>query len=241
MYDLTNVTAKDVSECKAALEKMGTGAQNMEAAANRIVRFFYDQFGDKQSGKTACALVRFFKTHPYQELDAELRRFADGIASREPTTPGMKCLTLLATVGARPEWNSRLTSQGHQAIPLRSEQMVEQAPMIAQLIKQMGLEITTVLKPDPSLLVGGGRQADNVFYIPKAAGSSYVVGQQEFVKPHKIESVLGFGDLLPSGNLFAIIMFSRVPIPRETADRFKELAQSAKSAVLPFEGGRVFV
>ena len=38
---------------------------------------------------------------------------------------------------------------------------------------------------------------------------------------------------MPSGNLFTVILFSKVHIPRETADLFKTLSLSVKAAVLP--------
>ena len=62
----------------------------------------------------------------------------------------------------------------------------------------------------------------------------------EFVVPFGIKSVLGFGGVLPPGDLFAVIMFSRVPVPRETADLFRNLALSVKLAILPFSRGPVF-
>jgi len=52
--------------------------------------------------------------------------------------------------------------------------------------------------------------------------------------------VLGFGGILPSGNLFVIIIFSAVELARETADLFKTLALSVKLAVLPFDGKAIF-
>jgi len=36
------------------------------------------------------------------------------------------------------------------------------------------------------------------------------------------------------------VLFSRYPIDRETADRFKTLALNAKVAILPFVGGKTF-
>jgi hypothetical protein len=47
--------------------------------------------------------------------------------------------------------------------------------------------------------------------------------------------VLGFGSLLPSAEIFAVIVFSKVPIAREIADRFQTLALCAKIALLPFD------
>ena len=45
---------------------------------------------------------------------------------------------------------------------------------------------------------------------------------------------------MPSGELFATILFSRTPIPREVADLFKTLALNVKVALLPFVGTRIF-
>jgi hypothetical protein len=152
----------------------------------------------------------------------------------------MKCLTLLASAGALPEWNSRKSSAGHKAIPLPSEHFVEQFPMIRQLVQQLGLEVNTILQPDPEILVDLVQKTYNVFYIPEAVGSQYVVAQEEFVIPFNVLAVLGCGGILPSGNLFAIIIFSKVHFPREIADLFKTVALSVKVAVLPFDGKVVF-
>ncbi|MEW5957210.1 MAG: hypothetical protein AB1801_05780, partial [Chloroflexota bacterium] len=65
-------------------------------------------------------------------------------------------------------------------------------------------------------------------------GSPYIPVQQQFVTRFGIKSVLGFGGILPSGNLFAIIIFSKAPISRETADMFKPLALNVKMVVLAF-------
>jgi hypothetical protein len=54
-----------------------------------------------------------------------------------------------------------------------------------------------------------------------------------------VRSVLGFGGLLPPGEPFATIIFSRTPIPREVADRFKPLALNVKVALLAFAGTQV--
>jgi hypothetical protein len=113
--------------------------------------------------------------------------------------------------------------------------IVSQVPMIANLIKQFGLEIDAVLTPDPKFLMELEQRTYNVFHVSQAVGSSYIPAQQEFVIPFGIYSVLGFGGMLPSGNLFVVILFSKVHIPRETADMFKPLSLSVKLTVLPFE------
>lgn len=240
MYNLANFTLSDMTECGTALRKLGIGATSMEQAADRIVRYFYEQFGDEQTEASAFALTRFFKTHSYEDLTIELQRFADQMLGKQPEVPTTKCLTLLATAGDRSEWNVRQASIGHQAIPLVSEQLVAQSPMISQLIQQFGLEIGTVLAPDPNLLADLEQKTYNVFHVAQAANSAFVPAQAEFVTPCRVQSVLGFGGILPSGNLIAIILFSKVPIPNATADMFKTLALNAKMAVLPFDKSTVF-
>ncbi len=211
----------------------------MEEVSDRIVRYLYEKFVDEQTDRSAFALVRFFKTHLYADLEASLQQVVNAASPNLPRDT-LKCLTLLATAGDQPQWDSRQASAGHQVIPLASEQIVAQSPMISQLIKQFGLEIGSVLSPDPDLLVDLEQETFNVFHVPAAIASPYVPAQQEFVIPCGIQSVLGFGGMLPSGNIFAVILFSKVSISRNTADMFKTLALNTKMAVLPFDRGTIF-
>jgi hypothetical protein len=238
-YDLTNFTLRDMTDCGVVLRKLGSEAKTMEEVAQRIVRHLYDHLLDQPAGGRACALVRFFKTHPFEELDAGLRRSALRMLGG-PATPAMKCLTLLATAGDRAEWNARQRSARHQAIPLPSADLVVQSPMISQLIKQFGLEPGSMLQPDPALLMDIEQKTFNVFHVPDARNCYYVPAQEEFVIPCGIRSVLGFGGMLPSGNLFATILFTKIRIAREVAEAFKPLALAVKLAVLPFDGKAVF-
>ena len=45
--------------------------------------------------------------------------------------------------------------------------------------------------------------------MPEAAGSPYIPAQEDFVQPVGIRSVLGFGGMLPGGDIFVVILFSR--------------------------------
>ena len=240
MHDIGNFTLKDMAECSGALRRMGVGASSMEATAERIVRYLYDHFLDGKTGRQAFVLARLFKTHPYSELDEELAGHAGKMIGMPSPPASMKCLVLLATAGVKAEWNSRRKSEGHQAIPLPSEQFVNRLPMVRQLVQQLGLEIKTLLQPDPKVILDLAQGSYNVFYIADAVGNEYVPAQEEFVIPFGVRSVIGFGGVLPSGNLYATILFSRVRVSPETAEMFKTLALSAGIALLPFVGGRVF-
>jgi hypothetical protein len=234
-YDVANFTIGEMTECGMFLRKIAENTKSMEETADRIVRYFYDSLIDGQTGNRACALIRFFKTHKYGQLDNELRDFAENSLGDVVASPGMKCLVLLATAGERPEWESRKTSSGHKAIPLPSENALQQIPMIKNLTGQLGISAGMVVNPDPALILDMEQRTYNVFYVPDASGSPYIPAQKEFVIPCGIKSVLGFGGILPSGEIFAIIMFLKVHIPKEAADLFKTLSLNVKIAVLPFE------
>src|SRR5262249_27190577 len=181
-----------------------------------------------------------FKTHSFGELDLGLRQFATSLLGDTAPSPAMKCLVLLATAGEKPEWNSRAESAGHKAIPLPSVQAIDKIPMISNLLSQLGLSSGALLSPDPALLLEMQQTNFNVFHVPEAQGSPYVPAQKEFVIPHGVRSVLGYGGLLPDGDLFAVILFLRVYVPRETADLFKTLAMSTRLALVAFAGHKVF-
>jgi len=240
MYDLTKFTQQDLDRCGEALSKLGSDVGSMEEAANRIVRHLFDNAINPENKKNACALVRFYKTHAYEDLNAELRAFAQGILGHAPESPDIKCLTLLATAGEKAEWNSREASAGHKAIPLPNEASVSQIPMISRLVSQFGLDVKAVIQPDPNLLADLEQQKYNAFHVAEAVGSPYIPAQKDFVVPFGIRSVLGFGGMLATGDLFAVIMFAKVQIPRQTADLAKSLALSVKGAVQPFATGRIF-
>lgn len=234
MYNLTNFTLSDMTACGAALRKLGPQAANLEDAAQAITSYLFEQFRDGPANGPACALVRLFVTRPFARLDSGLQADARQLLDGEPETADMKCLVLTGTAGVRPEWNMRRASVRHRVIPLATEVMVRRSPMISQLVNQFGLEVNALLRPDPRLLVDLEQRSYNVFHVAEARGSPYVPAQEDFVVPCGVRSVVGFGGMLPSGNLFAVILFSTVPLARETADLFRPLALSVKLALLPF-------
>jgi two-component system NtrC family sensor kinase len=233
-WRLSEFGVREMMECRGSIRDLFTDdPPTLEDAAERAVEFLRNEFVDER-GNAACALVRFFKTHPYHDLPDDLRAAVRASTPSAAANPDLRCLTLIATRGDEPEWNSRHASRGHRAIPLVSVEMVQQAPMIAQLITQLGLPIAKVVRPSRSLLLDQDQKAHNVFYVPRALGSPHIVAQEDFVVRYGIASVLGFGGLLASGDLFAAIMFSKVAIPPDVADQFRVVGLNLKIAILPF-------
>jgi hypothetical protein len=238
-YDLTTFGLGDMLKCSLALREGASAAATLEQSAQRICRFLYDELRGG-TGEHQCALVRCYKTHPYGALNPELQEFARTLLAGISPHAGMKCLTLMATVGQSANWNARQLSRGHQTIPLASPEMVEKAPMISQLIKELGMDLTSVLEPSPEIIRELAGKRHGVFHVENAAGSPYIPAQEEFVKRFGIRSVLGFGGMLATGDLFAVILFTTVHVTPGVADRFKTIALDVKAAFSRFRAENVF-
>jgi PAS domain S-box-containing protein len=239
-HDLAGFALRDMIECVRSLRRAAESASSMEEAARAIVQSLYRNLASVENGEPNCALVRCFKTHRFGLLPAELAAVARKGLNEGPANHELRCLTLLATAGQLPKWNDRRQSVGHRAIPLASVEIVERAPMIASLIRQMGLGIEAALYPDSQLILDADQHAFNVFHVEHAEGDPSIPAQQDFVQKYGIRSVLGFGGLLPSGDLFAVILFSKIRVRRETAALFRTIALGVKLALLPYTQGRVF-
>ncbi len=232
---LGSFSLSDMIRCGAALRASCADVTTMEQAAGRVVRLLFDDLSGPKK-QTECILVRFYLTVPFAELDQARRDFAERILGSVTPWPELPCLTLLASAGVEDDWNDPARSRSHRVIPLPSPETVAQSPMIAQLLSQLGLELSSLLSPDPELIVDLDQKQYNVFHVADAVDSPYVPAQDDFVAPYGVRSVIGFGGMLPSGEMFAVVVFSRVPVSREAASLFRTIALSVKVAVLPFVG-----
>ena len=235
---LDTLTPAEVSKMGGELAGLGAGAQTMEQVANGIVHNLYDNLVD-DTGARSLALARFYKTHPYGELDSDLQEFARGILGGPPASQNVNCLTMLATMGENPDWTDRLKSQGHRAIPFASSEMLASIPMISRLLSQFGVDVRHALR-DRSQNIELANKRFGVFHVREAQGSQYIPGQDDFVIPYGVKSVVAFGGVLSSGDLFVTIMFSKTPISDDVAQSFEALGPKVKEAIDPFATGRIF-
>jgi signal transduction histidine kinase len=235
-YQLEHFSLTDMMRCGAEIRGMVRGVEagagpapdgdNAHTAlAARLVHHLHQNML-AEDGRRAFALVRLFETRRFDQLEEKL---AEYISSQSPDLmPHTRCLSLLATAGDLEEWNHVASSADHRVIPLPSPMAVERLPMISQLIRQLGFQVGGILKPTPGILL---RTTMGVFHVPEARGSPYIPAQAAFVEPHQIRSAVGFGDVLADGRLFAVIMFSRVPVTGEVATLLSHLAHSTRMAL----------
>jgi hypothetical protein len=237
--DVTDFTVGAMLRAGIAIRRAARGADSLEEAADTITRYLYDHCVGA-SGERSCALARFYKTHRYGALEPELQHFAaTQLGGLEPS-PDMRCLVLLATVGDESAWNARRSSRGHQAIPLPSAERVRAAPMIMRLIEDMGIDVESLVSAAEPHGRGTDARTYDVFHVERALGSPFIPAQRDFVQPYQIASVVGFGGLLRSGELFTVILFSRDTIPARSAARFRTIALDVRSSLFTFDERRTW-
>lgn len=205
----------------------------MEAVARGVVDGLFGTLVD-HDGQPACALVRLYVTARLGALEPQLQDLARSTVPIDG--PGLgadtRCLTLLATAGLAPAWNDRRTSERHQVIPLSDEELVTRLPMVAGLLGGLGIEPASVIHPNPAdNLARSGRRYD-LFFVPEAAGSPSVPDAR-FVQRYRIRSTVGFGGVLPSGELFAVLLFTRVALTQAVAELLRPLALTVQALVMP--------
>ena len=233
MHRLDTFSIDDLIECRDRFREIGERSSSLEEVAQDIVEYLQRGLVDAD-GSPACALVRLYKTHRLADLPTTLQRFVTRSAQGAALARRTQCLTLLGTAGVEEEWNDRWSSRGHQAIPLATTEAIERSPMIVGLIEQLGLELAAIVEPDDADPMTLHHRDYDVFFVPDAVNSPLVPAQDGFVVPYGIRSVVGCGGVLPSGDLFALILFTTLQLSPATADLFRTLALSVKATVVPF-------
>ncbi len=229
---LSQFRLRDMISCGSDIRAMALRHQTRASFDTALAEYLYQRM-KTDDGQPAFALVRMFQTTGFADLDEKRKKIAIELSGGVQPDPQTRCLTLQGTAGVEPAWNDRRRSKAHQVIPLPNVAAVEKLPMIAHLIRQLGFDVDGILEGQEQLLMD--RYETSVFHVTKALDSPYIPAQEEFVIPNKIESVVGFGDLLPSGDFFAVICFSRVPISDQIAALFSHLSISTKLALLAHE------
>jgi hypothetical protein len=147
-------------------------------------------------------------------------------------------LSLMGTRGALPDWNSRHESRGHAGIPLVSAEFVEDIPMIARLLKELGVSVEGLAPGRSGIVTRTLGSLSGVFYVPDARTAvdeqgRRIIASQDFVAQHGVVTVFGFGGAyLMEKSFAAIVVFAREPVSREAAERLAPLASVLKTATM---------
>lgn len=185
--------------------------------------------------KESLVLARVFATFPYAKLpdfnQQFVRKLAAEMRHEDKLTDNTPVLSLIGTRGVEPEWNDWRKSQGHLGVPLLSKEIVQGIPMMAQLLKDLGLGLDWL-----SLNEGNGvgeirrGHAGGVFLVPDAKTSTdsqnrKIIPNQDFVEKYGVKTVFGNGARfgVQSNEFIVSIFFTRQSLDKNTAHRFNSL------------------
>jgi hypothetical protein len=222
-----------LSALRLDLKDVLEGAPSLAVAAQRFAERARRELGEQ------LPLVRIYAALPSESLPARERAFAIAAARGGGVllTPQTPVLSLLGTAGDKPEWNERLRSERHLAIPLLNADFVDAIPMVARLLGEIGVDLRgldrepkTGNAPLARPLIGG---FNGVFYVPDArterdSKGRLVIPDQQFVAAHSIRTVFGMGGSYLGEAWVTAILFTREALARSTAERFAVLISSFK-------------
>jgi hypothetical protein len=245
MARLANASPGEIRDLVAAVKPALQKRASLEDCAQAVADAFFKAFAE------STVLVRVFATVPFRDLPPDNRRFVrDLVAQKGPSgllTDDTIVLSLMGTRGVLPTWNSRHDSRGHIGIPLASAEFVEEIPMIARLLKELGVSVEG-LEPGRSRIVTRTLGSlTGVFYVPDARTAvddqgRPIIGALDFVERHGVVTVFGFGGAyLMERSFAAIVVFAREAVSRETAESLSRLASVLKTATMGLVAdGRMF-
>lgn len=230
---LEHFTLKDMARCGSELRELAPDVDGLEAVATLVARNLFDRFVGK-NGHKECVLVRVFRTQRYAALDPVLQR----LVNQKVACPSddMNCLVLLGSAGLESEWDSPSTSKNYRVLPFADHAMVEADPLVASLFSSLGVDLAYLVRPPAPREQTLDGTKFGIFHVAEAQGNPTIPSQQEFVLPHKVRSVVGFGGYLGEDSLFAVLLFARVPVTGEVAELFRPLALSVRMRLEKAEG-----
>jgi hypothetical protein len=229
---LQSASWSEIDAFRNAIAPAVAGESTLCSAAQKFVTSFVASF-------PSVVLSRMFAVVPFKrlpELDAAAAvQFAEAANASSLLLPTTPVLSLLGSCGANPNWNDRLLSSGHLAIPLLSRTLVEGIPMIARLLVDVGVDLSWLDEAgeiDSRRMLGSANQC---FYVAKASASRdsrgrLIIPSQTFVAEYAVETVFGMAGSYLDGTMLAAISFSTEAVGKTAIDRFPSLIANFKVA-----------
>lgn len=200
------------------------GATSLEAAAQLYAEQVYASLAE------SLVLLRVFATVRFGDLPESNREFVRGLMTRAGVS-GISdetlVLSLLGSMGSEPAWCDRRRSVGHVGIPLLSADFIDEIPMIARMLVQLGVELDWIGRDDTAIVGKTFGFQSGVFYVPeaKSAVDSHgrkIIAAQEFVVKYGVETVFGVGGGYFGTPVFVtIIGFCRERIDEARVERLR--------------------
>jgi hypothetical protein len=224
---IEQATGATITQLWTALEPRIQRSNLLEEAAQALATALHTQFSE------SVVLARVYVTVPFDGLPPTVREFVEKLAGSAGQTNALKSktpvLSLVGTHGEETAWGDRCNSQGHKGIPLISADFVGEIPMIARLLRELGVPLDWIDSHDAQRTVTTIGSAAGLFFVEEAAEATddrgrKVIPAQDFVSDHSVKSVFGTGGAYPGGEIVVIVAFCRERIARSTSELFLPLA-----------------
>lgn len=209
----------EVRQLWAETEPLVKAATSLDDAAQSACKALHEAF------EQSVVLARIFVTARFRELPPRPAAFATTLAKSngmlDALKPDTMVLCLLGTHGQERAWQNRRESEGHIAIPLLSAEFVRAIPMVAQLIKQLGLDLSFVGKDE--FLKQSQMAMRPLFFVEHAAQTTdaqgrNIISAQQFVADYGVDSVFGGGAAYLADRLAVLIVFTRDSLKQRSAE-----------------------
>jgi len=242
---LQTIEYRDFWSWEQKLLQLVKGCGTIEEVAQLTSQNVYDSF------RESVVLARFYTTIPYKKLPEANQRFAANVAKQHGASAKLgeetPVLSLLGTCGDKAEWNSRRTSKNHVGIPLISADFIELIPMVARLLKDLGLSLSGIAGGSPDIETSTFGKLGGLFYVQDAKtavdhSGRKIISAQDFVSSHGIKTVFGTAGLYFLTKMFVtLVVFTRDTIPREVAQHFMPVGGGITGATSELANrGRLF-
>lgn len=211
MFSLETFGLSEMLQSMRSLRQLQRYATFQEQAQD-VVAYYRQLF---VSDSPELALVRLYRTIKQEHLPTRLHQPSN--------LPSTRYLTLMGTIGDEPEWCEVASSVGHQSIALSDEQTIQGIPMIAKLLDDFGLPISSVV--DGALLSTKMEDDEgfSIFFVEDALTSPFIPAK-DFVRDYSVASVIGFGAPLIDGEFFCVLLFSKKAVNQQLATLFRPMA-----------------
>jgi nitrogen-specific signal transduction histidine kinase len=198
----------------------------------------------------SAVLIRVFVTAPLADLPDETKRFvevrAEQLGASSELHGSTPVLTLIGTCGVHPDWSDRHRSEGHAGIPLISANSVKKIPMMAALLKDVGLPLDWMERNSSSVIQRTIGENTGLFFVENAVLATddqdrKIIPAQGFVSDHGVGSVFGMSGAYSGDEILVVIAFCREQFPKAIAERFLPILSLFKAETASLvDDGHIF-
>ncbi|MGW0425228.1 ATP-binding SpoIIE family protein phosphatase [Streptomyces sp. NPDC003015] len=216
-FDLSAFGLSETARCSALLRAAAGGAPSPDSAAQIVADFFYDKLVDGHDGR-ACPAVGVFLAGPWNAV------------TTAPAAAGARAeharrLTLAGFGGADVRWPGAKGS-GPLHVPLPSSGADGETLWVHRLLERLGVaprEADGAVPPEGDV---------EVVHLSGSQVDGLEERLEELLPGQDVRCALAFGGTLSPGEGFAVVLFSRVPLPAEVTKLFRTVTAGTRLALL---------